>query len=313
MSSQSQLNEPEVEPNGKVHTVVTLTAIILPFLAFLLAIVLLWNKLISLRDLAMLIGFHVLAALGVTVGFHRLLTHRSFETTWWIRTALVIMASFSIEGQPVAWVADHRRHHTHADEDGDPHSPHAGRRRGVWGALGGFNHAHWGWLITEGSSNPTRYAPDLLRDPVVMAINRLFPLFIGLALLIPAGLGYALSGGEVMAALTGLLWGGAVRIFLTHHVTWSINSICHMVGSRPFRTTDRSTNVGVLSLLTMGESWHHNHHAFPTSAFHGLEKRQRWLDPSGWVIWTLERLGLAWDVKRVSVEKMEAKRVQASV
>ncbi len=311
MSSKSQLNE--VEPNSTVHTVVTLTAIVLPFCAFLAAIVLAWNRLVSPRDLAMLAGFHVLAALGVTVGFHRLLTHRSFKTTWWIRAMLVIMASFSIEGQPVAWVADHRRHHAHADKEGDPHSPHVGRGSGVWGILKGFNHAHWGWLVTEGSSNPQRYAPDLLRDRAVMTINRLFPLFIVLALLVPAALGYVLSGGEAMAALTGLLWGGAVRIFLTHHVTWSINSVCHMVGNRPFETTDKSTNVGWLSLLTMGESWHHNHHAFPTSAFHGLEKRQRWLDPSGWVIWSLERLGWAWDVKRISPERMEAKRVQSSV
>ncbi|HEV7918255.1 MAG TPA: acyl-CoA desaturase [Solirubrobacterales bacterium] len=297
---------PEVVPNGSIHRYVTLTAIVLPFAAFIAAVVLLWEKAVHPRDLALLVGMHVLAATGITVGFHRLLTHRSFETKPWVRGTFTALGSLAIEGRPTAWVADHRRHHAFADEPGDPHSPHAGFEPGIWGVIKGAFHAHVGWLITEGSTSVRRFAPDLLKDRVVMAIDKRFPWFIVLAFVIPAAIGFAITGSWV-GAVSAAFWAGLVRMFLTHHITWSVNSICHMFGRRPFESKDQSTNNWVLALPTMGEAWHHNHHTFPTSAFHGLKRWQKALDPSGWVVLALEKTGLAWNVKRVSAQQMAAK------
>ncbi len=309
---RSQNALPELEATSRAHMIGTLLVVTLPFIAFLVAVVLLWEtRAVGAVDISLLVFMHVVAGLGITVGFHRMLTHRSFETGPWVRGAFTAFGSLAIEGRPVHWVADHRRHHAYSDEPGDPHSPHVDDHgeeyEGFWGALRGAWHAHMGWFFADGQTPAARFAPDLLKDRVVMAIDRRFGWFVVLSLVIPGVLGFVLTGGSWLGALTGAFWGGAVRIFITHHVTWSVNSICHMFGRRPFDSDDKSTNNWLLAIPTLGEAWHHNHHAFPTSAFHGLRRWQKAMDPSGWVVWSLEKTGLAWNVKRVSETQMQAK------
>jgi stearoyl-CoA desaturase (delta-9 desaturase) len=226
-----------------------------------------------------------------------------------VRFALAVLGSAAIEGPVISWVADHRKHHAFADRPGDPHSPHVDHGGGWRGALQGLAHAHVGWLFihTQRASH-ARYAPDLLGDPLIVAVDRWFLLWAAGGLVAAFGLGVAI-GGTIMAGLTGLLWGGAVRLLVLHHVTYSINSLCHYFGRRRFDTGDESRNVWWLSLPSFGEAWHHNHHAFPTSAAHGL---RRWeLDPSAAVISLLERVGLAWDVVRVSPERQTSRLASA--
>jgi stearoyl-CoA desaturase (Delta-9 desaturase) len=284
-----------------------IAAVLTPFLGVIVAAVLLWDRLLNARDLAIFAVMYVATALGVTIGFHRLLTHRAFQTRPWLRYTLAVLGSMSVQGPVIDWVADHRKHHTFTDEDGDPHSPHAGAGAGLRGLLGGLWHAHVGWLFeTHGQASSKRFARDLLEDPVMRRINRCFPLIVLATLALPFLAGLLLSGGSLVSGgLGALVWAGLVRIFLLHHVTWSINSICHFFGRRRFDTDDESTNVFWLALPSLGEAWHHNHHAFPQSAFHGL----RWyeLDPSGWLILALERVGLAWDVVKVPPERARAK------
>jgi len=243
--------------------------------------------------------------LGVTVGFHRYLTHRSFKTSRAMRAILAILGSAAIEGPVISWVADHRKHHVFSDQEGDPHSPHVGHGGGWRGALKGLLHAHMGWLFVHterGARN--RYARDLVADPVVGFVDRTFLIWALGGLGLAFWLGWAI-GGTFYAALTGLLWGGGVRMLVVHHVTYSINSLCHFFGRRRFPTDDESRNLLWLAPLSFGESWHNNHHAFPTSAMHGL---RRWeLDPSALVIVALEKLGLVWDVVRVDSERQAAK------
>jgi stearoyl-CoA desaturase (delta-9 desaturase) len=286
---------------------VNIAAVVIPFLGVIVAGVVLWDSFLGPRELAILAVMYLLTALGVTVGFHRLLTHRAFEAHRWLRYTLAILGSMSVQGPVIDWVADHRKHHTFTDEEGDPHSPHAGHGAGLRGMVAGLWHAHVGWLFeTHGQASSKRFARDLLDDPTMRRINKAFPLIALLSLALPFLLGLALSSGSLVAGgLSALLWGGLVRIFLVHHITWSINSICHFFGSRRFQTEDESTNVFWLALPSLGEAWHHNHHAFPQSAFHGL----RWyeLDPSGWLILALGRTGLAWDVVRVTPDRARAK------
>ncbi len=288
---------------SRLERSVNIAAVVLPFVATIAAGIVLWHHFLGARDLAILAVMYVASAGGVTVGFHRLLTHRAFQTRPWLRYTLAVLGSLSVQGPVIDWVADHRKHHAFTDEEGDPHSPHAGAGSGLRGMAGGLWHAHVGWLFrTHGQTSFRRFAPDLLEDSTMRSINRSFPLIALASLLVPFLAGLALSGGSLVAGgLSALLWGGLVRIFLVHHVTWSINSICHFFGRRRFATDDHSTNVFWLALPSLGEAWHHNHHAFPRSAVHGL----RWyeLDPSGWLILALERLGLAWDVVRVSPER----------
>jgi stearoyl-CoA desaturase (delta-9 desaturase) len=207
----------------------------------------------------------------------------------------------------IAWVADHRKHHQFSDKEGDPHSPHVGHGSGVLAVVRGLAHAHVGWMFSSaGRANSRRYAPDLLADKGLRIITRLFPLYIIASFLIPFAIGYAITG-TFGGAMLALLWGGLVRIFLLHHVTFSINSICHFWGRRRFRVPDHSRNVAWLAILSMGEAWHHNHHAFPSSAYHGLK---RWeIDPSGLLISGLEKVGLAWDVTRIPPERQAAKMI----
>ncbi len=260
-----------------------------------------WNRLVSPVDLAIAGGMYLLTAIGITVGFHRLLTHRSFQTPKPIEYLFAVLGSMAVQGPVISWVADHRKHHAHTDEDGDPHSPHVGHGDGVRGVLAGLWHAHTGWLMsTQGRADWKRYAADLYEDRGMRAIGRQFVPILALGLALPALAGY-LVGGTLAGAATGLLWGGLVRIFFVHHITWSVNSVCHFVGSRRFDTDDRSTNVFWLALPSLGESWHHNHHAFPRSATHGL---RRWeMDPSGLIIAAMEKVGLARNVVRISPER----------
>jgi stearoyl-CoA desaturase (Delta-9 desaturase) len=294
----------------KLEKRVNLAAVVLPFAGTLAAIVLLWNSVVSATDLAIAGVMYLITGLGVTVGFHRLLTHRSFQVPKWLEYAFAGAGSMAVQGPVMSWVADHRKHHAHADHEGDPHSPHVGHGDGTAGVLRGLWHAHTGWLLShQGQASARRYARDLYEDRGMRLINRHFPLFVLLSLLIPALAGWAISGTLVGAA-TGLLWGGLVRIFFVHHITWSVNSVCHFLGRRRFETDDESTNVAWLALPSFGESWHHNHHAFPRSATHGLG---RWeLDPSAAFIWLLEKVGLARNVVRITPERQRQRERQAA-
>jgi stearoyl-CoA desaturase (delta-9 desaturase) len=285
----------------KTEKFANLGAVVLPFIATLAAIVLLWNRLVSARDLEIAAVMYLLTAIGITVGFHRLLTHRSFQTSKPVEYIFAVLGSMAVQGPAISWVADHRKHHAHTDEEGDPHSPHVGHDGGVRGVLSGLWHAHSGWLMsTQGRADWKRYAADLYEDRGMRTISRQFVPLVLATLAIPALAGFIVSGTLVGAA-TGLLWGGLVRIFFVHHVTWSVNSVCHYFGTRRFNTDDRSTNVFWLALPSLGESWHHNHHAFPRSAVHGL---RRWeIDPSALIIGVMEKLGLAWNVVRISPER----------
>jgi stearoyl-CoA desaturase (delta-9 desaturase) len=290
---------------SRAEKVANLLAVALPFAATLAAIALLWNQVVGWSDLAILVAMYLATAFGITVGYHRLLTHRAFDTPAPVRYGLATLGSMAVQGSVIAWVADHRKHHAFSDDEGDPHSPH-GHGPGVGGVLRGLWHAHVGWLLDgHGRADWSRYAADLLEDPGMRRINRAFPLLVGFGLAIPFAAGWLLTG-SLVGALTGLLWGGFVRVFFVHHVTWSINSVCHFMGTRRFVTDDESRNVFWLSLLSLGESWHHNHHAFPRSARHGL----RWweLDLSGALIGGLERLGLARNVVRITPERQEQRR-----
>jgi stearoyl-CoA desaturase (delta-9 desaturase) len=286
---------------------VNLLGVAVPFVGVLLAVVMLWNRAVDARDLAVLVTMYMITAVGITVGFHRLLTHRAFQTRRWLERTFAVMGSMSVQGSVMDWVADHRKHHAHTDREGDPHSPHVGHGSG----LTGLWHAHVGWLLeTQGQADWKRYASELYEDPAMRTIGRRFPILVALSLLIPTVADCALHGFTFSGAVHGLVWGGLVRIFFVHHVTWSVNSVCHFFGSRRFDVDDHSTNVGWLAVLSLGESWHHNHHAFPRSAYHGL----RWweIDPSGLIIAGLERAGLAWNVVRISPDRQRA-RVHAGV
>jgi stearoyl-CoA desaturase (Delta-9 desaturase) len=257
--------------------IVMLIVVVVPFLATLFAIWLLWDRAVNWTDLALLVAFNLIGGLGVTVGFHRMLTHRSFQPNPVVKFILLVFGSMAVEGPALEWAATHIKHHAHSDRDGDPHSP-----------VEGFWHAHMGWMFNRSFADPNVYCRNLVKDPIVVFVSRTFILWVVLSLVIP----FAIGGW------TGLLWGGLVRIFLTHHITWSVNSVCHTFGKREFETRDQSRNEWIVGLLAFGEGWHNNHHAFPRSAFHGLHWWQ--FDLSGYVIWTLERVGLVREVYRVS-------------
>jgi stearoyl-CoA desaturase (delta-9 desaturase) len=266
-----------------------------------------WGGALHWQDLAVLAVSYLITGVGITVGFHRLFTHRSFKTGRPLRSLFAVFGSAAVEGPVIEWVATHRKHHRFSDLPGDPHSPHTDHGVGWRGALRGLFHAHVGWMFRgEDRASEERYAKDLLADPLIRAIDRTFFLWVVIGLAFPFGLGVALTG-SLVGGLTGMLWGGAVRILFLHHATFSINSLCHFFGRRRFATGDQSRNLAWLALPTFGEAWHNNHHAFPTSAHHGLTSRQ--LDPGGWVIDGLERFGLAWDVVRITPEAQRTKLV----
>ncbi|MDX6704413.1 MAG: hypothetical protein QOK16_1848 [Solirubrobacteraceae bacterium] len=308
---QSAVCAQDIEPcaNERADRIATGTVTVVPLLALGLVAWQAWESLLHWHDFVVFAVLYVLTGLGITVGFHRHFTHRAFKTSKPVRAALAILGTAAIEGPITAWVADHRKHHAFSDQQGDPHSPHVDHGHGLRGALRGLAHAHLGWLFLHTQrGNKARYAPDLIADPVIRFIDRTTLLWIALGLLAPFGMGWAL-GGSLQAGLTGLLWGGAVRILLLHHVTFSINSLCHFFGRRRFETGDESRNLAWLAPLSFGEAWHNNHHAFPTSAAHGLRWYERALDTSALVIAAMERLGLVWDVVKVSKERQASKQL----
>ena len=261
-----------------------LVVVVAPFLATGVAIVQLWQWAVTWHDLALLFGMYLPISLGVTAGFHRMLTHRSFRANPIVRALLLILGSMAVEGTAITWAANHLKHHALADKEGDPHSP-----------VDGLFHAHLGWLFSTDDADPQVYCRHLLKDPVIVFVDRTFLLWVALSLLIP----FAIGGWS------GLLWAGLVRMFLLHHITWSVNSVCHTFGRRSFETPDQSRNQWTVGLLALGEGWHNNHHAFPSSAFHGL----RWweFDLSGQVIRALQTLRLAWQVQRPTPAQIQAR------
>jgi stearoyl-CoA desaturase (Delta-9 desaturase) len=291
----------------RVERTANLAGVVVPFAGTLVAIVMLWNRAVDLTDLILLVVMYMVTAVGITVGFHRLLTHRAFASYPWVERTFAVLGSLSVQGSVMDWVADHRKHHAHTDCEGDPHSPHIGHGSG----LSGLWHAHVGWLLeTQGQADWKKYAAELYEDPAMRRIGRWFPQLALLSLLVPTVAGWALHDFTAAGALRGLVWGGLVRIFFVHHVTWSVNSVCHFFGSRRFDIDDHSTNVGWLAVLSLGESWHHNHHAFPRSAYHGL----RWweIDVSGLIIAGMQKLGLAWNVVRITPERQQSRALAAN-
>ncbi len=291
---------------SRSHKIGNLIGVAAPPVALIAAIVLLWHRAIGPLELGLMIGLYILTALGVTLGYHRMFTHRAFEASRPFRASVAVLGSMAVEGSVITWVADHRKHHAFTDQEGDPHSPHLSGP-GFVGAIKGLWHAHIGWLFeTVGTAERERFAPDLVKDRALRVIDKLFFLWVALGFAIPFALGWIVGGG-LGTALTALLWGGVIRMFLLHHVTWSINSVCHFFGRRRFDVDDESRNVFWLAPMSMGEAWHHNHHAFPTSAWHGLRRWEKLADPTGLVITLLEKLGVVWNVVRISPERQLAK------
>jgi stearoyl-CoA desaturase (delta-9 desaturase) len=301
VTTEGQLDHP---PNA--HRVVTLIAVVLPPLGILAVIGTRWGVAVKPVDLVLFALFYVIPGLGITVGFHRYFTHRSFETSRPLKTLLAVLGSMTSQGPVCQWVSDHRKHHAHSDVEGDPHSPHVGSGAGLMGAVRGFWHSHVGWLFsTKGLVVRTKYGRDLLEDAIVRNVDRLYFLWVTLGFVLPFAVGYLLDG--VRGGVEATIWGGLVRIAVFQHITWSVNSICHMFGRRDFDVRDESRNNWLLALPSLGEAWHNNHHAFPSSAVHGLDDKQ--LDLSGFLIHQMERIGLVWDVKRVDVAARLRRRV----
>lgn len=278
-----------------------LAVTVIPFVGFVAAVLTAWGAGLSMTAAGIALGFYLFTGLGVTVGYHRYFTHRGFETNRFLRGLLAIAGSMAVQGPVITWVADHRRHHAFSDKEGDPHSPHLDEGPGIRGVVKGLWHAHMGWLFSDEQSSARRWAPDLLKDPMIRTIDRLFPLWVVLTFALPPALGWAMTG-TLSGALNAALWGSLVRVFMLHHVTWSINSICHFYGKRPFAGDDFSTNNWPLALISFGESWHNNHHAFPSAAVHGLKPTQ--VDVSGLVITALEKARVVRNVKRVSPKQV---------
>ena len=278
--------------------------VVVPFLGLIGAIFHWWGRGIGLMEISLLVGGYVLTVLGITVGFHRLFTHKAFEASQPVRILLAILGSMSLQGPVIRWCAVHRRHHQCSDEEGDPHSPHL-HEPGVVNALKQAWHAHAGWLFGQEPENLRRSVPDLLADPVVAFVDRTFWYWVALGLVLP-GVAGGLIAGTWFGAFTGFLWGGLVRMALTHHVTGSINSVCHIWGSKDYQSADESRNNPVFGLLALGEGWHNNHHAFPTSARHGLKWYQ--VDLTWLTIRVLGVAGLARDVRLPGESALRAKQ-----
>ncbi|MBE1496714.1 stearoyl-CoA desaturase (delta-9 desaturase) [Amycolatopsis lexingtonensis] len=289
---------------GTGEMIVLKTFLLVPFAALLIAIPLVWGWGMTWLDLILAAVFYVFATLGVTVGYHRYFTHGAFKASRPLRVALAIAGSMAVQGSVIFWVASHRRHHAFADREGDPHSPWlfgtspAALLRGFW-------HAHMGWMFGREVTNADRFAPDLVADDDLRWVNRYFWLWITLSLALPAVLGGLLSWSW-WGFVTAFFWAGLVRIAFLHHVSWSVNSVCHLIGERPFASRDKAANFWPLAVLSMGESWHNSHHADPTCARHGVLRGQ--VDISARVIRTFEQLGWATDVRWPRADRLAAKR-----
>jgi stearoyl-CoA desaturase (delta-9 desaturase) len=291
--------------------VVTLLAVVGPPLALVSAAGLLWGVALSWLDLALFACFYALGGLGNSVGFHRLFTHKSFETTKWVRGVFAVLGSMTMQGPITQWVTDHRRHHALSDQEGDPHSPHAGHGEGAWASMKGFVHAHVGWLFSsKGMERGDHYGRDLYEDKVVRTVDRLYALWVVVTFGLPFLIGYLAGGFSLALGFEAFVWAGAIRVFAYQHATFAVNSICHMFGGRSYRSRDESRNNWVIAALTFGEGWHNNHHAFPSSARHGLDRFQ--IDLSWWTIRLLEKVGLAWDVRLPSPGQRARRRLEAT-
>lgn len=290
--------------NTSVERIATFVAVTVPFLGLIAAIYGLWGWGVTWVELVSLVVMYLATGMGITVGYHRLFTHRAFEAVRPVKYLLAVLGSMAVQGPVLRWVAIHRRHHHHSDQPNDPHSPNM-YGGGVRGVLAGFWHAQVGWMFKGNYAGLDRYIRDLSRDKLTCAVSRLFGLWILLGLLIPAGIGGLLTGTWT-GVLLGFLWGGLVRIFLVQHVTFSVNSICHLWGTRTFDNNDHSRNNLLVGVLALGEGWHNNHHAFPASARHGL----RWwqFDASYYMIRVMAWLRLVWSVRLPQPEAIIAKR-----
>lgn len=298
---------PIIEKTGplKLQRRLTLGITTVPFLGFLVGLRFLWGG-ISGLDLGLLIGLYLVSILGVTIGFHRMLTHGAFDAPPAVRIALAIAGSLAVEGSVIRWVADHRRHHMFTDREGDPHSPHLVEGDGLKAIVQGLWHAHIGWFFVEETTVVSRFAPDLEKDRGLCIVSSLFPLWVVISFALAPTIAFAVTGSW-HAALTALVWGSLVRVFLLHHVTWSINSICHFYGKRPYETGDMSTNNWLMSLVSCGEGWHNNHHAFPSSAVHGLEWWQ--VDISWMVIRVMQAMKLIRNPRIPTAKQLARKAV----
>ena len=285
-----------------VPKAITSLLVVGPVVAVAVAVPLLWGRALHWRDLVIAVVLYAVTGHGVTIGFHRMFTHRGFTPNRALKIALAVAGSMAVEGSVVTWVANHRRHHVHSDQPGDPHSPHVDAS-GRHGTVRGFVHAHVGWLFKADETSTERYARDLLNDRDVAVVSKLFPVLALASLALPFAIGWALSL-SLVGGFTAFLWAGLVRMALLHHVTWSVNSICHMVGRRPFETKDQSRNVRVLAVLSFGESWHNLHHAYPTSARHGVLRGQ--VDSSAGLIRLFEKAGWAKNVRWPTAERLAA-------
>jgi stearoyl-CoA desaturase (delta-9 desaturase) len=283
-----QPDEPAKKP-GWGDRLLTIVVVVAPLGALMWAAGRFWHRGIGWFDLALAAVLYVVTGFGVTLGFHRLFTHRSFRARRWLRITLAVAGSLAAEGSLISWVSHHRRHHLYADKAGDPHSPYTDEA-GFGPQLRALWHAHVGWLFSGAQSNPQRFSRDLLADRDLVVVDRLTPLWMVLTLVLPFGLGWAVTG-SIAGALLALLWAGGVRVALLHHVTWSINSICHQWGTHPYETADRSGNVSLLAVASLGESWHNSHHAFPALARHGCDRGQ--LDSTAALLRIFVRLGWA--------------------
>jgi stearoyl-CoA desaturase (Delta-9 desaturase) len=291
---------------GPAQIAVTAVVAGLPLAGLGVAIWLMWGHGVGLADVLLMTGLYVITGLGLTVGFHRCFTHRSFRAVPALRTALAVAGSMGFEGSVISWVATHRRHHAFTDQPGDPHSPYR-YGNSIGGILRGLGHAHFGWMFRDDPTPASRYAPDLLADRAMRVVSAGFPVLCVASLAVPFGLGWAI-GGSLRAAVAALIWAGLVRICLLQHVTWSVNSLCHLLGSRPFTTRrfDRATNLWPLAVLSFGESWHNMHHSDPTCARHGVGRAQ--IDIAAAVIRAFERLGWAADVRWPTLERLDSRR-----
>ncbi len=294
----------EDEPSSTFQRVLVGVFVAVPFIALIAAIPLLWGWGLGWHDVVIALVFYWVSGLGITVGYHRYFTHGSFKAKTGLRVALAIAGSLAIEGPVITWVSDHRRHHKYSDKEGDPHSPW---RYGddLKALTKGLLYAHIGWLFDPNQTSQEKYSPDLLADRRVSKVDAWFPGLVAVTLLLPALIG-GLWSMSIYGALTAFFWATLVRVALLHHVTWSINSICHTFGSEEFEVRDKSRNVSWLAIASFGESWHNLHHADPTCARHGALKGQ--LDPSARVIWAFEKLGWAYDVRWPDEERLSAKR-----
>lgn len=290
------------QESSTFNKVILFLVVWVPIVATIFAIYLLWNRMVNLTSLITMLVMFILGGFGITLGFHRMLTHKSFHAPNWVRAFLLACGSMTLQGPALHWAATHIQHHANSDMENDPHSP-----------VHHFWHGHVGWILDDFQPDVPKYAGPLLKDPLIVFMSRTFFLWVFLGFLIPTLVcgffGMVHGGGWVgfgKGCFEGFLWGGLVRVFLNHHVTWSVNSICHTFGGRDFETTDRSKNNFIFGILAMGEGWHNNHHAFPRSAFHGMKWWQ--IDPSGMLLRIMEKLGWAHNIVRIAPERLEKRR-----